>query len=55
MRLSLLLQPLKKKKVSAVKLIVDSKMKKACITAYDTYQKFLTEEKEVKEKKSNKK
>mgnify|MGYP003471315628 CR=1 FL=1 len=37
-----------------MKLIVDSKMKKACITAYDMYQKFITE-KEVKEKKKQQK
>ena len=38
-----------------MKLIVDSKMKKACITAYDAYKKFLREKKEVKEKKKQQK
>lgn len=42
---------LKRKQVSAVKMVVDAGMKKSCITAFSTYQQFLAKKKENAEKK----
>ena len=46
---------LKKKKVSAVSMVVSANTKKSCIKVYVTYQQFLVKKKEAAEKKKKKK